>query len=50
MISINLLLLRKGAYPEYIDDWEKFNETTLTEKEKFHSNLNMQEESVKALK
>ena len=29
-----ILLLRKGTYPyEYMDDWEKFNETTLPEKE-----------------
>ena len=28
------LLLRKGFYPyEYMDDWEKFNETSLPEKE-----------------
>ena len=37
-----ILLLRKGVYPyEYMDDWERFNETTLYEKEKFYSNLNM---------
>ena len=29
-----ILLLRKGTYPyECMDDWEKFNETTLPEKE-----------------
>ena len=39
-----ILLLRKGAYPyEYMDDWEKFHETTLTEKEEFYSNLNMED-------
>ena len=28
-----ILLLRNGVYPyEYIDDWEKFNETLLPEK------------------
>ena len=38
-----ILLLRKGVYPyEYMDDWEKFNETILSEKEEFHSNLNME--------
>ena len=25
-----------------MDDWEKFNETILSEKEEFHSNLNME--------
>ena len=37
------MLLRKGVYPcEYIDGWEKFNETTLPEKEEFYSKLNME--------
>ena len=37
------MLLRKGAYPyEYMDEWEKFKETTLPEKEEFYSNLNME--------
>ena len=36
------MLLRKGVYPyEYMDDLEKFNETTLLEKEEFYSNLNL---------
>ena len=26
-----------------MDNWEKFNETTLPEKEEFYSNLNMEE-------
>ena len=25
-----------------MDDWEKFNETTIPEKEEFYSNLNME--------
>ena len=39
-----ILLLRKGVYPsEYMEDWEKFNETALPEKEEFYSNLNTEE-------
>ena len=31
-----ILLLRKGVYSyEYMDDWEKFNETLLSEEEEF---------------
>ena len=38
-----ILLLWKGVYPfEYIDDWEKFNEISLLEKEEFYSHLNME--------
>ena len=37
-----ILLLRKGVYPyEYMDDWKKFNETTLLLKEEFYSSLNV---------
>ena len=37
-----ILSLRKGFYLyEYMDDWEKFNETSLPEKEDFYSQLNM---------
>ena len=37
-----ILLLRKGVYLyEYMNEWEKFTETTLNEKEEFYSNLNM---------
>ena len=36
-----LFLLRKGVYPcEYMDSWEKFNETSLPGKESFYSKLN----------
>ena len=39
-----ILLLRKGGYPyEYMDDWEKFNEPTLPEKEELYSNLLMED-------
>ena len=39
-----ILLPKKGAYPyEYMDDWEKFNETKLLEKEEFYNNLNMED-------
>ena len=38
------LLLRKGVYLyEYMDSWERFNETSLPDKEAFHSKLNPQE-------
>ena len=36
-------MLRKRVYPyEYMDDHEKFNETSLPEKEDFYSHLNME--------
>ena len=39
-----ILLLRKGVHPyDYMDEWEKFNEATLPEKEEFYSNLNMED-------
>ena len=38
------LFLQKGFYTyEYMDDWEKFNETSLPEKEDFYSHLNMED-------
>ena len=37
------MLLRKGVYPyEYMDGWDKFNETSKTSKESFYSNLTME--------
>ena len=37
-------MLRKRVYPyEFMDKWEKFNETSLPEKEEFYSNLNMED-------
>ena len=37
-------MLRKGVYPyEYMDNWERFNETSLPRKESFYSNLNMED-------
>ena len=39
-----IFLLRKGVYPyEYMDSWERFNETSLPDKEAFYSNLNMED-------
>ena len=36
--------MRKDVYPyEYMNDWEKFNETSLPEKEVFYSHLNMED-------
>ena len=37
------LLLRKGVYPyEYMDSFERFNETSLSPKEEFYSTLKME--------
>ena len=36
-------MLRKGVYPyKYMDNWERFNQTSLPSKESFYSNLNME--------
>ena len=38
-----ILLLRKGVYPyEYMDSWERFNETSLPRKEFFYIELNLE--------
>ena len=37
-----VLLLWKGVYRyEYVDDWEKYNETSLPEKDDIYSDVNM---------
>ena len=37
-----VMLFRKGVYPyEYMDGWDKFNETSIPSKESFYSNLTM---------
>ena len=39
-----VLLLRKGVYPyEYIDSWERFDETLLPDKGTFYSKLNLED-------
>ena len=39
-----ILLLRKGFYPyEYVDNWERFNKTSLPSKNDFYINLNMED-------
>ena len=41
---ISILLLRKGVYPyDYMDSWERFNETSLSSKKEFYSNLIMED-------
>ena len=38
------LLLRKVVYPfEYMDEWQKFNESSLPEKEDFYSHLTIED-------
>ena len=44
VINKSILLLRKGVYPyEYMDSWERFNETSLPPKESFYSELNLED-------
>ena len=39
-----ILFLRKRDYPyEYMNNWEKFKETSLPKKEDFYVNLNMED-------
>ena len=43
-ISNFIFLLRKGVYPyEYMDSWERFNETSLPDKKAFYSELNLED-------
>ena len=42
-ISISFFVVVKGYPYEYVDDWEKFNETSLPEKEDLYSHLNMED-------
>ena len=43
-----VMLLRKGVYPyEYMDSWEKFNETSLTAKKDLYSELTLEDISEK---
>ena len=43
-INKSILLLRKGIYPyQYMDSWERFDETSLPDKEAFYSKLNMED-------
>ena len=38
-----VMLLRKGVYPyEYMDGWDKLNQTSIPRKESFYSNLTME--------
>ena len=38
------MLLKKGVYPyEYIDSWERYNETLLPDKKAFYSELNFED-------
>ena len=42
-IKTFVLLLRKGVYPyEHIDSWERFNKTSLLNKEAFNSEFNLE--------
>ena len=42
-LSKFILLLRKDVYPyEYMDNWERFDKTSLPDKESFYSSLNME--------
>ena len=43
-LNKSILLLRKGDYPyEDMDNWEKFDKTTIPPKEAFYSKLNLKD-------
>ena len=43
-INKYILLLTKSVYPyKYMDDWQKFNETTLPKKEGLYNNVNIED-------
>ena len=43
-INLFILLLKKGVHPcEYMDNWERFDKTSLPDKEAFYSSLNMED-------
>ena len=43
-INKSILPLKKGVYPyEYMDSWERFDETSLPDKETLYSSLNMED-------
>ena len=45
-----ILLLRKGVYPyEDMDNWGKFDETTIPAKENFYSKLNLEDITMKIM-
>ena len=44
LLRIRILLLIKGVYPhEYVDNWERFDDRSLPNKEAFYRNLNMED-------
>ena len=41
--NVKLGELHTKCATEYVDDWEKFNKTSLPEKEDFYNHLNMED-------